>query len=200
MRFSASFAAVATVIGLSEAMPADPPAPAATTVPYYYFKTVAQSSDKAAYSNLYLNAHHTGAGTYDATFSKGTPLPAHLGWFSGSVLKWFEPLPGKIVMSVDYQIRTSDYAAWAPVTMSGDAGTPGFKLVKEKLVIDNPQFEAWLVCDWHHSYPQLFTLIKTIYPVVIPSSCAKVDLIAESATKSTKIPVVVGPPPATPSP
>lgn len=36
------------------------------------------------------------------------------------------------------------------------------------------------VCDWFHSGPQLFTLIKYGVPV-IPSSCAKVDLVAEVA-------------------
>lgn len=36
------------------------------------------------------------------------------------------------------------------------------------------------VCDWWHSVPQLFTLAKYGTPV-IPSSCAKVDLVAEIA-------------------
>ncbi|KAE9962125.1 hypothetical protein BLS_000786 [Venturia inaequalis] len=164
MQYSSSLAAMAMAIGAATALPAaEPQAPVPLTVgipTYYYFKTQVQAAQPPQYNNLYLTAYHTGAGLSDATFSRGAPLPAHRGTFVGTSLSWFAPTPNNVTFGVQYSLANTNYAAWSPVTINGGAGTP--------------------VCDWFHSGPQLFTLIKYGVPV-IPSSCAKVDLVAEVA-------------------
>jgi len=185
MKFSTIVSALSMAVGLSSALPAPqafPPVPADTV--YYYFKTQVKDYQPAAYDDLYLVAYHTGAGLSDATFVKGAPLEGHRGWFNGTALNWFQPssVNGGIFFGVDYYVGGGNYASWSTVTINGGQGSPGLGLDDNKnlVVLDNSYWDSWLVCDWWHNVPQLFTLSKSS-GTVLPSSCAKVDLVAEVA-------------------
>jgi len=190
MKFSTALVTLALTAGLTSALPQTfPPAPPDTV--YYYFRTnvqYGQPPEKSQYNDLYMVAYHTGAGLSDATFENAA-LPAHRGWFNGTYLNWFEPQSdnGGIFFGVNFGTGTN-YAAWSAVTINGGQGTEGLALDdQQNLVFTSDYYNeigaAWLVCDWYHGVPQLFLYVNNQVGSnnTLPTSCAKVDLVAEVA-------------------
>jgi hypothetical protein len=118
-----SFASLLTLNHLSSTNAS--PAPQASVIPTgrtYYLKT---KSDYPAFSNLYVEAYHTGAGFNDAVLvEKGSPNTlAATGFLNGTYQEFNlgDDFPWGMVMTSD-----TTYDAWLSVQINAGYGNSGF--------------------------------------------------------------------------
>jgi hypothetical protein len=113
-----SLLTLATVAGLTAALPQPIPSSSADQT-YYYFRTSVKSNQPTAYNNYYLESWRTGAGLSDATFVQGLPDNGQVGWFNGTNLNWFHPrtVNGDGNYAVQFQVGGSNDAKWSPVCL-----------------------------------------------------------------------------------
>jgi len=180
-----NFAVLASaILGLTTAAPTEKnarqtwiPGTQNNTQEFYLHMTVTDGLTK--YNGWALEAYHTGAGFADPVFTNETGT---LAFLNGTNLQFdTSAFPFSAIGSPS----DTNYARWEPVTIESGYGT-GVWVNKgpDGIVIDEEEFDGWLVCEWFHGYnaPQLFQLIKGFDhgdgygPYDIPSSCARVLL------------------------
>lgn len=127
-------------------------------------------ADKARFDNLWLVSSHIGAGLSDVVLytNQSSGIKGFLNATNatnkqqnyrqefdlGNQFPWG--------MSVAY---VNNYAAWEPVRIEAGSGQDGFYINSTGLqwaqypnaAAGNNGFHGWLVCDWWHSVPQLFS-------------------------------------------
>jgi hypothetical protein len=132
-----------------------------------------------------VQASHTGAGFADPIFvqNKTDATPAFL---NGTHLQFDVNVPGYPFSANGFPSDTN-YARWEAIDITSGYGTGVWKNEgPDGLVVDNEEFDGWLVCEWFHGTdaPQLFQLIAGFDggesgAYTFPSSCARVLLFPE---------------------
>ncbi|KAK5165107.1 uncharacterized protein LTR77_009204 [Saxophila tyrrhenica] len=157
---------------------------------------------KAAYSDLYLEAYHTGAGLDDAVLvpKKKSGIKGFLNGTNGRegdikyqnvVFDLGTDFGWSLIMAGNVEF----YSGWQPVQVnagegpSDPEGDSGFWFNGTGLQwTSNPEarpksptneFGGWLVCDWWHGVPQLFFRLSYYDDYPAPKSCADVYLCPE---------------------
>ncbi|KAI5257500.1 hypothetical protein E4T42_01074 [Aureobasidium subglaciale] len=148
-------------------------------------------ADKKRFDNLWLVASHTGAGLNDAVLYtnkssgiKGFANDTNITQSNGK--PYFNQL-FDLGGAFPYDLYIADvnfYAAWEPVRINAGTGAGGFFFNSSGLQWDESpgskvgqnSFGGWLVCDWWHGVPQLFSK-WSYYHLENPSSCADINLI-----------------------
>ncbi|KAG9596899.1 hypothetical protein KCU77_g6911, partial [Aureobasidium melanogenum] len=146
---------------------------------------------KERFDNLWLVASHTGAGLNDAVLY-GNRSYAIKGFENATNITQSDGQPFfnqlfDLGGNFPYDLYVADvnfYAAWEPVRINGGSGTGGFFMNSSGLQWNSAPsgpagtnfFGGWLVCDWWHGVPQLFSKWN-YYHYENPSSCADVDLL-----------------------
>ncbi|KAF4631229.1 hypothetical protein G7Y89_g6904 [Cudoniella acicularis] len=100
---------------------------------------------------------HTGAGFADPVFVNTTGSRSFL---NGTNLQFdVSPYP---FSALGFPSDTN-YARWEPISIASGFGSGAWVFDQSgNLVIDNEEFDGWLVCEWYHGInaPQLFQLVK----------------------------------------
>lgn len=164
--------ALVTILSMAASTIAQP----VNTTPEYYLRTQLKGdqSHKAKFNDLWLLASHTGAGLNDAVFTanktraaRGFLNPTNISNPAGGFYAHQEfnlPInPSPYGMSISV---VNQYSAWEPVRIDDGEGsdTQAFFINSTGLQwFDEPElqqvntFGGWLVCDWWHGVPQLFS-------------------------------------------
>ncbi|KAL1982783.1 hypothetical protein VTN96DRAFT_899 [Rasamsonia emersonii] len=131
------------------------------------------------HNDLYVVPYHTGAGLNDAVLTTNITKAAQFSW-NGTTLQY------NTGQSFSWGLNLApdtNYAAWEPVTIDAGSATAGISINGSYVTVNGPEFDGWLVCDWYHDAPQLFWAVARYSHYGYPSTCSKVQLVAQQATQ-----------------